>query len=242
MTVSSKSPRLSRLAEQGSLLVLASFLFFVDLFLPWSGPCSTRVITPFSGRQVFPPALHHIMSVICSLQVNGWGGAGTVAGVLAGLLVLWEGTRVARLDLRISRAYSSLISAGLAFGILVFTVIQIAAMLTWMSPDFGSLLYGGTFAWIALALAVVIALIGLVHWGIWDELGPPVPARPAAPPPTGAVTIPPAVPDPAPPWPQVCAACGRVNPEDAQFCSACGQSLAAPSPRRRSPRRTPPAS
>ena len=97
----------------------------------------------------------------------------------------------------------------------------------------------GTAAWIALALAVLIGLVGVVHWAIWDEQAPSALPRSGAPAPADSVTIPPAASESAP-WTRVCPACSRENPEDARFCAACGQNLEAPPPRRRSTRRTPP--
>jgi hypothetical protein len=239
MVTPHRSPKLRKLAERGTLLALAAFLFFVDLFLPWSGQCNA-ILPPLYGSHAFSSTSgHQLASVICTQQVNGWGGAGTVAGVLAALLFIWEATRVARVDVRVSLGYRSLVSSALAFGVLVFTVIQIVAILTWMSSQLGPLQYGGTFAWIALALAVLIGLVGVVHWAIWDEQAPSALPRSGAPAPADSVTIPPAASESAP-WTRVCPACGRENPEDARFCAACGQNLEAPPPRRRSTRRTPP--
>jgi hypothetical protein len=239
MVNSHLSPRLRQIAERGTLATLAAFLFFVDLFLPWSGQCNA-IFTPFNSAHSFSSTSgHQVASVICTQQVNGWGGAGTVAGVLAGLLFIWEATRVARVDVRISPGYRSLLSSALAFGVLVFTVIQIVALLTWMSSQLGPLQYGGTFAWIALALAVLIGLVGVVHWAIWDEQAPSALPKSRPPTPADSVTIPPAASESAP-WTRVCPACAHENPEDARFCAACGQNLEAPPPRRRSTRRTPP--
>jgi hypothetical protein len=125
----------------------------------------------------FSPGQAHASAFICQPQTGGWGGAGTVAGVLAGLLFLWEATRVARLDLRVGFGYRSLISATLAFGILIFTAVNVAARLTWGAQLGGALVNGGVFLWIAVALAVLIALSGLAHWRIWNVNGPP-PALP----------------------------------------------------------------
>jgi hypothetical protein len=96
-----------------------------------------------------------------------------VAGVLAGLLFLWEATRVARLDLGVGFGYRSLISAALAFGIIVFTAVDVAARLTWGAQLGGALVNGGVFLWIAVVLAVLVGLSGLAHWRIWDQNGPP---------------------------------------------------------------------
>ena len=223
------SQRSSRWATKGTLLATAALLFFIDLFLPWSQGCSgINVVTPQPGPMDPLPG-HHIFGTICTAQAGGWGGAGTVAGVLAGLLFLWEAARVARLNLGLEIGYRSLISAALAFGVLIFTVINVVAWLTWASPS-GGLVYGGVFVWIALALAILISLAGLIHWGVWDANAPVSAVGPATAPP---VVVPP---EPA----GVCPNCGHVNSEDARFCSACGTNLGSATPRRRTTRRTPP--
>ena len=236
------SRRGTRWADQGTVLALLAFLYFVDLFLPWSQSCGPSVITPFQpapGR-FSPSAVLSFFHIACSSQTYGWGGAGTVAGVLVALLVLWEAARVARIGVGVGVGYRSLISSALAFGVLIFTIVNVAARLTWMHSTTGPLVYGGVFVWIALALAVLIALGGVVHWRLWVE-NAPAPGHSGGPPTSGeAVTIPPEVPPPAPAG--TCPTCGRVNPEDAQFCSACGRSLIEPAPRRRGSPRTPPTS
>ncbi|MGH7612245.1 MAG: hypothetical protein ACREN4_09525 [Candidatus Dormibacteria bacterium] len=205
-------PRLEGAAEQGGLLALAALLLFVDLFLPWFRGFHAFVVCPYNSA--------------CSFgQSNGWGGAGTVAGVLAGLLALWEALRVARVRLGVVEPYRSLLSAGLCLLVLIFGVIDVAANLTWMSPAPGTgWLYGGLFIWIALFLALVIGLVGLVHWGIWQRTAPAGPApHPGAPPAAGLA----------------CPTCGRVSAPSAVFCAQCGTRLqSAPAARRP---RTPPA-
>jgi hypothetical protein len=228
-------------AAQGTALAVLAFLYFVDLFLPWSQSCVTSIITPFQPAPrtgPFSPGAIHASSVLCQPQIYGWGGAGTVAGVLVALLVLWEAARVARLVVGVGAGYRSLISSALAFGVLVFTIVNVAARLTWMHSANGSLLYGGTFLWIALALAILIALGGIAHWRIWEANAPRQGGSAGSSAAGESITIPP--PTPPQPPPGVCPSCGRVNPEDSRFCSACGTSLTEAPPRRRNPRRTPP--
>jgi len=218
--------RSSGWATQGTLLATAALLFFIDLFLPWSQGCD--VINFFTR-----PGFHeYIRGPLCQAQTGGWGGAGTVAGVLAGLLFLWEAARVARLRLGLGLGYRSLVSAALAFGVLIFTIIDVVSWLTWAAPSRSAFLYGGVFIWIALALAIFIGVSGLVHWRVWEANAP---ASPVAPAPPAPVVVPP---QPA----GLCPNCGQVNGDEARFCSACGTNLGSPVPRRRSPRRTPPPS
>lgn len=239
MSVSQRNPRPAALATQGPILALLALLYFVDLFLPWwrFGVNWVGQLSP--EPRPFGPG-GPMATFLLGPQGNGWEGAGIVAGVLAALLFLWEATRVARIQLGISFGYRSFVSASLAFGILLFTVIQLVGLLTWMRAVTGPLLYAGVFAWIALVLAVLIALAGLVHWRLWEQHAPAREPAGAALPMTESVTIPPSAPAPESAPAGTCPACGRSNPEDARFCSACGKSLAGPAPRRRAPRSRPP--
>ncbi|MGC1185072.1 MAG: zinc ribbon domain-containing protein [Candidatus Dormiibacterota bacterium] len=225
------SQRSSGWATQGTLLATAALLFFIDLFLPWSRGCyGIHVFTPQPGPFGHVPGGHDF-ATICSAQIGGWGGAGTVAGVLAGLLFVWEAARVARLTLGLGLGHRSLVSAALAFGVLIFSVITVVARLTW-GAQAGYFVYGGLFVWIALALGILIGLAGLVHWRVWEANAPVSVVGPAESPP---VVVPPQPPG-------TCPNCGHVNGADARFCSACGTNLGSPVPRRRSTRRTPPSS
>jgi len=226
-------------ASQGTALALLAFLYFVDLFLPWSQGCFAP-ISPFQpARGPYSTGALHFLSPVCTAQTYGWGGAGTVAGVLVALLVLWEAARVARLEVGLGVGYRSLISAALAFGVFVFTVVNVAARLTWMHSYSGPLVYAGLFLWISLLLAVLIALAGAAHWRVW-EANPPEPGgfggSSAS---QESVSIPPQAAPPPPPG--VCPSCGRANLEDSRFCSFCGTSLAPPPPGPGNPRSSSPA-
>ena len=195
--------RWQRLALDGAPLLLLAALFFVDLFLPWQGTCSSYSPPFFRG-----PAL----PLECGFAQNGLGGSGYAAAAMAVAVAAFEGLRVGRLALPISLAYRSLISTALAAGLLLFTILDLI-------PRFGSLVsepsfqpFGGAFAWLALLLAVVIAAGGLVHWGIWRSWAPVGPEPPAPPP------------GPAPD-PRRCPGCGRRNAEGAAFCAYCGRPL-----------------
>lgn len=233
------SRRVARWAEEGAVLALLAFLYFVDLFLPWSQSCINSIVTPFApAHGPFTPSALHTASAFCTSQTYGWGGAGTAAGVLVAVLVLWEAARVARLTLGIGAGYRSLASSVLTFAVLIFTIVNVVARLTWMNSTSGPLVYGGTFLWISLALAVLIAVGGVAHWRIWEANAPRQGGSTGS---AGAGTpVPPPSPPPPPPPPGVCPSCGRANPADSRFCSACGASLTEPAPRRRSLRRTPP--
>ena len=195
--------RWQRWALDGAPLLVLAALFFVDLFVPW-----------MSGTALYAcPAVRPLPSFFnCGLSQNGLGGSGDAAAAMAVAVAVFEGLRVGRLALPISLAYRSLVSAALAGGVLLFTVLDLI-------PRFGPLIsqpsfqpFGGAFAWLALLLAAVIAAGGLVHWGIWRSWAPVGPEPPA--------------PSPAPPPdPRRCPGCGRRNAEGATFCAYCGRPL-----------------
>jgi hypothetical protein len=81
LNLSKIRPRWVKVASRGPSLAILSALLFISLFVPWyqqlpnlSGVCAHGLLC------YSPPA-----------QVDGWNGIGIVAGVLPGLLVLWEG-------------------------------------------------------------------------------------------------------------------------------------------------------
>lgn len=190
--------RLERWAVAGSPLAILALLFFVDLFLPWT--------SGFCGPEPFVP--NHLQ--VCAGTANGLAGSGIAAACFALAVVAFESLRVARLQLPFSMGYRSLISAGLTFAVLLFTVLDLI-------PEFGQLVshpaampFLGAFAWLALALAVVMAFGGLVHWGIWQRSAP---VAPAAPPPPAHEELP------------RCPGCGRRTAPGAVFCAHCGRQL-----------------
>ncbi len=208
-------------ALDGTALVVVGVLYFVDLFLPWTVPQP-------AGWTGYRPL------VMAGLgQTGGWGGAGTVAGVLVAVLVVWEATRVARVEFGLGNGHRSLLSAMLAFGVALFTAVNVAGRLTWMQPQVGPLVYGGTFLWISVALGVVVLIGGWLHWVNWIENAPMPQRAPLAVPPE-PVALPPGT----------CPSCGRGNSPEASFCSWCGarlgQSPARRPPSRREPPPTPP--
>ncbi|MGH7608525.1 MAG: hypothetical protein ACREOD_01075 [Candidatus Dormibacteria bacterium] len=229
LSISHTDPRLERIASQGGLLAVLALLFFVDLFLPWYRGAGAGFACPDFAQCSF------------AQSSNGWGGAGTVAGVLAALLFCWEGLRVARVHLYLGRGYRSLVSAGLGLGVLLFTIVDVAAALTWMAPRVGpGPLYGGVFIWLALGLAIVIGALGLLHWQVWQASARGnrgAAARPVSGPPPAAGQ---AAPAPAPGGPRRCPSCGRASPAEARYCANCGTSFEAQPPTPRRPR-TPPA-
>lgn len=195
-------------ALAGPPLAILAVLLFVDLFLPWTG---SNLVAP-CGPASFPgAAASHIYAPLCSSgTANGLGGSGIAAACFAMAIVAFESLRLARVQLPFSMGYRSLISAGLTFALLLFTVLDLI-------PAFGQLVshptampFLGAFAWLALALAVVIALFGVVHWGIWLRSAPAAPAPP---------------PPPQREEPPRCPGCGRRTAPGAVFCAHCGRQL-----------------
>lgn len=204
------------LASEGVLLAGLTAGFFIDLFLPW-GP-SPVCLAP--GPVIRSPFTTHAAILqpfgFCGGVQTGLGGAGLAAALFALALLLWEALRLARISLMLSSAYRSLISTFLSAALLMFTILDLI-------PHFGSLVsnpgdvpFGGAFAWVGLALALLIAGLGLVHWRIWQTGAPPALDHPRS----GASTRPSGV---ASPDSQICPSCGRVLLAGAHFCSHCGQ-------------------
>jgi len=86
-------------------------------------------------------------------SANGWHGWGVLVGLLVIALILWEAAQVlgVKVELPIKPA---LLSAGLAAGVLLFTVIKF--------------LVDNEFrhwpAWVGLILAIVIGIGGYLRW------------------------------------------------------------------------------
>jgi hypothetical protein len=157
LNLSKASAPWARGAIVGPSLALVSGLFFVSLFLPWY-----QQLPIISGT-----CAHGLFCYGPSAQVDGWNGADTVASVLAGLLFLWEGLLLTGGLAGPLPGYRSLISAALAVGALVCAAIQVAAVLTWMAPT--EVLHSGSpFVWFALALAVLVGILGFVPWRVWE--------------------------------------------------------------------------
>ena len=201
--------RLDRWTAEGTPLALLAILFFIDLFLPWSPSCSYSTLPILPGASV---AISHV----CLTSQNGLGGSGYGTAVLALALFAWEALRVARIALPIDYAYRSLISAFLAGAVLLFTILDLI-------PRFGALVsypgatpFMGSFAWVGLALALVIGAAGVAHWATWHRMAP-------GPPGDGPGLQGRASGSRTPASPGSCPNCGRALPGQASFCPGCGQ-------------------
>ena len=120
----------SKMSTASRILIIAGVIYIIDLFLPWQsadlGPIGT-------------------------FTVNGVHGIGVLNLLLAIALVAWEVMAVAGVEIT---APKSLISAALAGGIVLFTILKIIV-------DSESI---AIFAWIGLVLALVIGYGGWMRW------------------------------------------------------------------------------
>jgi hypothetical protein len=120
---------LSKLSTASKILLGAGILFLIDLFLDWQQVC-------FGG--------------ICA-GASGMEGVGIVNLLLVIALIAWEVMAIMGVQIQAPRA---LVSAGLAGGILVFTIIKILV-------DNEEI---AIWAWIGLVLAVAIGYGGWMRW------------------------------------------------------------------------------
>lgn len=120
---------LSKLSTASKILLGAGILYLIDLFLNWNQVC---------------------ISGFCA-GVNGLHGLGILNLLLVLGVLAWEGMAIAGVDIKAPRA---LVSAGLAGGLLVFTILKILVDLEFIA----------IFAWIGVILAVAIGYGGWMRW------------------------------------------------------------------------------
>jgi hypothetical protein len=120
---------LSKLSTASKILLGAGILYLIDLFLNWQEACIAGFCAGLSGI--------HGIGVINLLLVIG--------------LLAWEGMALANVDIKAPRA---LVSAGLAGGIVVFTILKILIDMEEIA----------IFAWIGLILALAIGYGGWMRW------------------------------------------------------------------------------
>lgn len=120
---------LSKMSTASKILLGAGVLYFIDLFLPWN----------------------KVDLVPGCCTVNGIHGLGLLNLLLVIALLAWEGMAIANVEIKAPRA---LVSAGLAGGILLFTILKILIDLEFIF----------LFAWIGLLLALAIGYGGWMRW------------------------------------------------------------------------------
>lgn len=120
---------ISKLSTASKILLGAGALYLIDLLLAWQRVC-------FVGQCV---------------TASGIEGIGVLNLLLVIVLLVWEGLALANVEINIPRA---LVSAGIAAGILLFTILKIIV-------DNDSIYI---FAWIGLLLALAIGYGGWMRW------------------------------------------------------------------------------
>jgi hypothetical protein len=119
------------MSRSSQLLAGAGLLLFIFLFFDWQQVC---------------------FGSICGSR-SGWHGWGVLVGLLTIALVLWEAVQIlgVKIELPIKAA---MLSAGLAAGVLLFTVIKFLVdneARHWP-------------AWVGLILAILIGAGGFLRW------------------------------------------------------------------------------
>lgn len=170
-------PNLADLSTATKLLLGAGVLMFIDLFLSWQKACASA--------PGFPE--------VC-VSRSGWAGWGTLVGLLVIALLVWEVVQLADLlrkqNITLPVA-AGLISAALAAGILLFTILKFLVDNEERSWP----------AWLGLLLALAIAAGGWMKWKETPEPAAyaPAPSAPTSPPPSPSAPLPPSGEPPPPP-------------------------------------------
>jgi hypothetical protein len=173
--------QVTKMSRSSHLLLWPGLLLFIFLFFEWQQVCCGSVC---GGR-------------------SGWHGVGIIVGLLTIALLVWEVVQIVDIALPDLPVKAGMITAALAGGILVFTVIKFLVdneARHWP-------------AWVGLILSIVIAVGGWLRWsgdepkviemkrspsssGASSSALPPAEPPPAAPP---AETPPPSTPPAEPP-------------------------------------------
>ncbi|MGA9161239.1 MAG: hypothetical protein WB297_10315 [Actinomycetota bacterium] len=120
----------AKLSTASKILIIAGVIYIIDLFLAWQSVD---------------------LGVLGSVTVSGAHGIGVLNLLLAIALVAWEVMAAAGVEINAPKA---LISAALAGGIVLFTILKIIV-------DSEAI---AIFAWIGLVLALVIGYGGWMRW------------------------------------------------------------------------------
>ncbi len=144
---------LSRMSTASKILLGAGVLYFIDLFLPWRRQC-------FGGFG-------------CGTQNGLAQGVGIINMLLVLAIIVMEVLTIANVQVNMGTPTQRLqIEAGLAGGLLVFTILKILVGL--------SHIY--IFSFIGLLLAIAIGYAGWMRWQEAQLGGGP--AGPPPPPPS----------------------------------------------------------
>jgi hypothetical protein len=127
---------LARLSTASKLLLGAGLLLFIDLFLSWQKICVSFANVSSCGSR------------------SGWHGWGTLAGILLVLLLAWELIQITEVAIPNVNVPVAIVSAALAAGVLLFTIIKFLAdneARHWP-------------AWLGLLLALIIGAGAFLRW------------------------------------------------------------------------------
>ncbi len=126
---------MSKMSTASKILLGAGILYLIDLFLPWQRVCIDLGIPGVGG---------------CA-SASGASGIGILNLLLVIALIAWEGMALAGVQINAPR---SMVSAGIAGAIVVFTILKIVVD--------SEAIY--LFAWVGLILAAVIGYGGWMRW------------------------------------------------------------------------------
>jgi hypothetical protein len=117
--------KLSELSHGAKIVLGAAVAFFIVLFFHWQ----EASIGPFTAG------------------ASGWHGVGIICGLLALAIIVWNGIRLANIQVEIG-VTPSMITAALAVLLVIFTIIKFLA-----DNEFRTF-----WAWLGLALSIVIVV------------------------------------------------------------------------------------
>ena len=193
--------KLSELSHGAKVVLGAAIAFLVFSFFNWF---------KYTG-----PGADQIEAVGGDIGISMWHGVGWIAGLLAIAIIVWQAIRLANINVEIG-VTPSMITAALAVLLVIFAFIR------FIDKPSGGDLVGRTFwAWLCLALAIVIVVGAWMNMraagdsltGIRDQLAGatagmrggddraevPAAAPPATPPATPPVTTTPSASPETPP-------------------------------------------
>jgi hypothetical protein len=147
---------MSKISTAGRILMIAGVLYLIDLFLPWQHAC---ISLGTFGK-------------VCGSQ-SGWHGIGILNGILVILILVMEALIIAQVEVNVGTpAMRNTVEAGLAAGLLLFTIIKILV-------DHEDLYF---WAWIGLILALVISYGGYMRYQERNVMAAPPTTPPTTPP------------------------------------------------------------
>lgn len=133
----------SKLSTATKILGGGAILYLIDTFLPWQRACVGA--GPLGNFCV---------------SESGMSGIGVINLLLALALIVWEGLALAGVDIKAPKGQ---VSAGLAGGLVVFTLLKVLI-------DHESLYL---FAFVGIILALVIGYGGWMRWQEANVGSPP---------------------------------------------------------------------